>query len=565
MIPLAQFDPATLSIWTTVSLLGSTLGEHARVVMQAAVRGEDPDKLLSALSQNDPQRRRLLWLSSSVWHEKRHFFDTCLTNYGAKRFRDLFTLAANFIQVAKRESSRGQPIWFPVELYANKVRRGILGVAEPSSDVLDVARIARNLKTLSTQLDAPLYSNSGTIQIGAEAQMEGLAQASQTASIEHFWGIEQAFIYTLDQVHLQHPFGPYRAIERLSFATGCFSETSFGAITLNTSLAAALFVTALCGRFFGTGRELDPNLVAPLNRLGCLIEELGPSPGHYHMSGEEAWDLVDSAARRKWGRGAIEEIAADIDAAEAKFATIESFSDNTFPDAFADFIGLRRRLLAAVQEAGPASVLPRVFASRWVNRLLPWHVDAVPGGAVGPDKEKVLFGVKFNPPPPPGVPECVDWAYFHIPSPESKNKGFSLLRDDPWKAMLVSYAPAARLMLNGRRHRLMVPPELEGVIAELKTLNIDARFDPQFEWPPQRSDIIRKEEALELAKISDRVRFVCDITGDEIEPDHAAVLTSWELRRSPLVQKFLEKAGVQGDILLKFDWSEWIVRSDLLS
>jgi len=47
--------------------------------------------LLAEFPHGHPQRARLMWLVSSIWHEKRHFFDTCLTNYGARRFRDLFT------------------------------------------------------------------------------------------------------------------------------------------------------------------------------------------------------------------------------------------------------------------------------------------------------------------------------------------------------------------------------------------------------------------------------------------------------------------------------------------
>lgn len=65
----------------------------------------------------DPALRRRLW------HEKRHFFDTCLTNYGARWFRDLFSLAGEFVSLAADADAAGQPVWFPVETYASPVRR----------------------------------------------------------------------------------------------------------------------------------------------------------------------------------------------------------------------------------------------------------------------------------------------------------------------------------------------------------------------------------------------------------------------------------------------------------
>jgi hypothetical protein len=59
--------------------------------MPLASHSQDLSELLAEFPHGHPQRARLMWLVSSIWHEKRHFFDTCLTNYGARRFRDLFT------------------------------------------------------------------------------------------------------------------------------------------------------------------------------------------------------------------------------------------------------------------------------------------------------------------------------------------------------------------------------------------------------------------------------------------------------------------------------------------
>jgi hypothetical protein len=118
-------------------------------------------------------------------------------------------------------------------------------------------------------------------------------------------------------------------------------------------------------------------------------------------------------------------------------------------------------------------------------------------------------------------------------------------------------------MLNGRRHRRMVPPELERRISEIENMGISVRFHPRFEWPEQRDQKSRVEEAITLSNFSGRKSFVCDITGDEIEPGEAAVLTPWEFRRSPLLPMFRE-AGIVAEVRLVTDWSDWVVRRDLL-
>src|SRR5262245_16564626 len=114
MIPTAQFDPASLALWTTTGSLVEPIASTVAEAMQLAADGEDPSPSLDGTS--GAQRARLLWLMSSVWHEKRHFLDTCLTNYGARRFRSLFNLAANFRPLVAEAMHRREPVWFPAEV-----------------------------------------------------------------------------------------------------------------------------------------------------------------------------------------------------------------------------------------------------------------------------------------------------------------------------------------------------------------------------------------------------------------------------------------------------------------
>lgn len=566
VIPTVQFDPASLAIWTTSGSLIEPEASFAQAAMEAAMRGEDPAPVLGQLSGHEALSQRLRWLASSIWHEKRHFFDTCLTNYGARRFRDLFALGSNLLPLASGALKQRKPLWFPVEVYSCPIRRRVLGIDEPAPNILQMAQLARGMKKFSGQLDAPIFYEGHALQLGGEAQLEGLAQTSQLHSIEHRWGTGELVAMTRDHVQHLPRDGPYRTIEAVSATLGCVREAAEGVLAVNSSLAAAMFVTSLCGRFFGSGMMGSEQLVSPQARLAQLLDALGPTPGRYEMSAEEAWTLVDVAAKHLWGRGALEELEADIEASEATAETFPAWMDELgLRGAFEDFTALRRRLLSVAREAGPGSLLPRAFPERWLDRLFPWHVVATPGGKPGDGGAPIVFGHRWNVPAAYEalVPSLISWGRLHTASSGHDHGRFAPRNRDAWLQMLERHVPNALLMLNGRRHRRMVPPELERAITDLENMGVEVRFDPHFEWPESREHAVRKAEAAELSRFSGRKRFTCDITGNDLDAADAAVLTPWELRRSPLLSH-VRASGFAGEILLLRDWSDWVVQDDLL-
>jgi hypothetical protein len=50
-----------------------------------------------------------------------------------------------------------------------------------------------------------------------------------------------------------------------------------------------------------------------------------------------------------------------------------------------------------------------------------------------------------------------------------------------------------------------------------------------------------------------------------VEAAQAAVLTPLELRRSSLLQRVRDDGGVVAEIMLATNWSDWVVRRDLLA
>lgn len=563
MIPNAQFDAASLAVWTTTGNLSDPEASIAAEAMQLAAHGEVVADTLSDFPPGHPHRALLLWLISSVWHEKRHFFDTCLTNYGARRVRDLFTLSANLYPLLAEADAHHDPVWFPVEVYGDPVFRLIHGIKEPPDNILQIAHRAKLIKDFTAELDAPSVSGTSIYYLGGEAQLEGLGQVSQLHCVEYSFGVEDALAITREYVHGMSLASSYRSIEGIAAALGSGRDDGKGQTRVKSNLASAIFFTALCGRFFGVGPKPVADLLHPRARLGRLLEEVGRKPGHFEMSEEEAAELVDKVAKRLWGRTAFDEIAADIDGMEAAkviFRDLEGLDK-----AYIDFVQLRRRVLAAARDLGPASVLPRAFPVVWRDRLKPWHVVATPGGDFQSDGAPVVFGQRLN--VPRGmemvVPKAVTWGRLHAAADATADDVFAPRDREAWIQVLERHAPGAFLMLNGRRHRRMVPPEIERRITEIEEYGIRVRFHPLFEWPEQRDQRSRTNEAVTLAKFSGRKSFTCDITGDEIQPEQAATLTPWEFRRSALLPKFQE-AGFVATVKLATDWSDWIVRRDLV-
>jgi len=560
-----QFDPGTLAIWTTAGSLSEPDASLAAAAMRLAAAGQDPLEGLSDIPRDNPLRARLLWLVSAMWHEKRHYFDTCLTNYGARRFRDLYSLAANFGSFVAESAAHGEPLWLPVEVYADPIQRAVRGIAEPPSDIVEIARKARLMKSMMMELDAPFTAGNMQIHLGGEAQMEGLAQVSQLHSIELSFGMNDLFDVTSKYVHRLPQHGPYRAIEAVAGWLGCFGTTPKGLTVANTGLAGALFATALCGQFFGHGPTPPADAVSPGRRLGQMLEVLGSGSGRFEIQDEESAEIVDKLARSLWGRTAVEEIAADIDAMEARVSLENTpwLSIESLYEIFLDFLALRRRLLSAVRDAGSHSLLPRAFPVLWRDRIRPSHVVAWPGGKETEDGEMMLgIELDITDERKRFFPGTVGLAWLNT---ADSSEPFAPHNNEAWLQMLKRHNPRALLMLNGRQHRRMVPNELERTVNEIRRLGVDVRFHPKFEWPEPRTLETRVREAIQLAEFSGRTSFTCDITGSEISPDQAAVLTAWEFRQSSMMQRFQKNAGPFGEIQLLIDWSDWVVRRDLLN
>ncbi len=132
MISVLILDPSSL----TLHLDGTHItqrpnGAPILQTFEHAYRGEADQlrNLLGSLHDVDLQSRCANF-ASCVWHEKRHFLDFLLTNYGAFRIRQYFQLYANLDLLISQAGQAQRELWFPLDVYLDPVTRYSFGIIE---------------------------------------------------------------------------------------------------------------------------------------------------------------------------------------------------------------------------------------------------------------------------------------------------------------------------------------------------------------------------------------------------------------------------------------------------
>src|SRR5688572_5203261 len=130
MIPVVQLDPATLSLWLDVSLIsGGPHGHKLSELTQRAAFGENNEVIEEIRALPDRKlASRAAHLVSCLWHEKRHFLDLLLTNYGALRVRHYFALYMNMSGILSRCTKGKSPLVCPLDVACDPFRLKMLDV-----------------------------------------------------------------------------------------------------------------------------------------------------------------------------------------------------------------------------------------------------------------------------------------------------------------------------------------------------------------------------------------------------------------------------------------------------
>lgn len=568
MTPVLQLDPLSLVIWMAPgSFGGDAAGQSAVAALRAAWEGGNFVAAAQSHASTLEEAKHAAWIGSCMWHEKRHFFDICLTSYGAWRLRNMFVIAAHAMAVGGHAKQSGEPLALPITAYIDPVRRRLMGLAEPADNVRRIAEDIQRRKRALFRESSPLLPSRSAMRMDGTAQMEGLALLSQFHCLAKTYGSNPASELYSEHVNGMDPAGLYRWIEAVSRFLGCRRERQDGIIELDHEFATALLVGGLCGRWLG--KVDDPSAVTPSERLGRLIHELGPKAGHFGMTTAEASERVDDLALQIWGRRLWQELEADLEesAKVGEMLRREFGNMGELCEAFDDYLALRRRMLDEVKAIGPTAMSPRAFGANWADRLRPRLLEVATHGR-SYDPEDTEFRVHFGRTlrHPDLAPMRFAWAWRSGEAADDPAKSVGFHDTAAWDYVVEQAAPMAKLALAGRQHELMLYPELERILSDIREAGVEIRFAAGFEWPEERDLAGRRRAALSYARLTRQESFVCDITGDRIAVSDAALLTPWEFRRSPLVARFRDRSAhfpLLAEVKLEQDWSDWIVRADL--
>ena len=563
MIPTAQLDPASLTLWYNPEIISqSPDGELLGDTVWHAMAG-DIDGVVGTVDRGLEAGCgvRCAHLASVVWHEQRHYIDLILSNHGAFRVRQFLSLYANLSQLLGEVRQDGCTLIVPVTVYADDVRAAVHGVsAEPSSALRRVAEDVKNRARMVADDRATISLPMGAIEFGGEAQLEALAFFSQFVALDLYLGRELNLPVQRD-LPGGMPGLRYRWASILAAQLGLspVAEREDGVAELDVTYLSAILYGALASRRWGQEQTHHPGGSSsgfPGARLYGLIAALR-SRGQRDAPADELWAEVNDATERLWGRSAIDEMLIDY---RFEGEWVDSIAGNPdTPDrvreVVVDFHTVRGVLLAILQ-TNPIPILdPYGYAGVMLPSVRPIPIIANPSGMTGPLEPGLERVLGFD----GGSGDANDsWLWAWTPGDWD-----AIARDrigpqarTAWLQMVSYFAPMAKLLMNGCRHRTMLGPELEMAMAQLTNLEIDFRIDPLFEPSSEVAG------AALFFHLSGKSHAACDYCHADIDAPDGHLLSPWVFRRNAAIADHIKDmlgGGTAGDRRFRRDWSPWLL------
>jgi hypothetical protein len=577
MIPVLQFDPSSLTLWYDAHLIGMCRGRRELgLALEHAIVGDDPS-LVDLLSCIDDEwvQTRAANIASTVWHEKRHFLDFVLTNYGALRIRHFFEAYANAGPILSL-ASESKRLLIPLDSNLDSITRQDAGVGEVDERVLEVARGIARRKQMMADDRRPVPGRLGPIDVGGEAIMEAIAYHLQHAKTHRLFGGAMN-----TRVQQDHPPGPvveakykwaYELLIRsrwLKVYVEKEHEDGSQLMRMDEGPFLPLCYGALAGRFWKQKQVQEGYISSylPAGRFASLIPDLQEhEPNFCDASTLEAWEIVNRACKRLFGRTVIEEIDADYECEARNVDLYErSFGDSHFAKAYTDLHRLRGRLIGELKQEPELFLNQAAWSDRMVNRTKPAIVVAAPSGEIGapPPDYGQISAYRHPDTDYEKLPEARWWwAIMNKawPSAEADPDAICVGDLESWHYIAAEYAPLAKLLYAGHKMRVMLGPELFGARVRFQEqTGVKLVLDPAFAWPETQHD------AAYWYYITGRGEFRCDLSCETVAKPDGFVLDPWNLRLRPgLREALLNSLGDRRIMAFALwrDWSPWFLSEE---
>jgi len=578
MIPILQFDPATLMLWYDTQLLAtSRAGREIGLALHYAVDGREDWLKCLVRQQSDPwTRTRCATVASAVWHEKRHFLDFTLTNYGAMRMRQFFQCYVN-LRLALHKIKENGPLLLPLDRNLDALRAEMMGVSIKDHDLVRLAEGIRNGKRMILDDRRPFIAGGQHYEIGGEAMFECIAYHVQLGKAHRVFGGELNAGIQRDNPKRETTASKYQWASLLLIKSGLMNVTHEGehegepTLRIDDGPVIPLLYGALASRYHRQTqtRSAFVSSYHPAERLGSLIAHFNEHKTSLAgMKTAEAWDAVNAACKTVFGRTALEEIDADYHMEGELIATYKSMGSDEFAvSAYEDFHALRGRFIQVLKD-DPELILDQAqWADKFVNKTRPFVVAAAPAGVIGtpPDGFERLSG---------GAEEGVDfakvpefqwwWTALRAEKDEPEDDDVFRLADRrAWSRIAVDFAPFSKLMIDGNRMRSMVGPELLFAKSRIeRETGVSLIVDPLSRYPEEDFDIAQ------WYFLTGQDSFRCHVTHQIVQAPHGRMIGPWEFRRRPAFHTALLDylSGDQKQRMFRAlwrDWSCWLVSDEI--
>lgn len=528
MNPLFSFDPASMSVWARVPTMSTDdETDSVRTVILSALSGDHLTALHTCQAlPDDASRRRVGIVLSALWHEDRHFADALLTNYGASQTRALQSAAINAFPLIQGTLASGGRLGLPVTVHLDRVRRAALGLPEPTPYIEAIAKDVKDRRWL-TDRDARLVSSGDVrLSIGGGSQLEALAWFTQSTITQQELGPESA-------LELQRTPGAsqwrwqYSWAMNLGISAGLTGEgQDEDAVAAHVPQLSALLYGALMVRRWGQDQVSDGSSGIAAERLLPLVREVVAAGALAAARDDrEAWDAVDAAAERAFGRTATDELAVDLKHHEHYVEQVVDATSAQNPVARFAVDHFRARVdLAHRFQEDPGIVLNPFHYAKLLSAIHPHPVLVELGGDALPVtipgwRALEEFGDEDQ------YPGRWWWLASTRPEFYREDPDVVVLRDeDAWEQMVTTFAPLAKLLERGRHHRVTIGHELDHAEALLRALGLDVRVDPGFRRP------VIDESSEQYWYFRPDTPAVCDFCSGEIAPGHGYSVDAWSLR-----------------------------------
>lgn len=571
MIPILQFDPSTLSILYDTQLLASSRSSReVGLALHYALDGnEDWLKCLVRQQSDEWTQTRCATVASAVWHEKRHFLDFILTNYGALRLRMFFNTYIN-ARVFLQKAQQNGPLLMPLDRNLDQYRCEMMGVEIKDPEIHKLAKSIEATKKMLLDDRRPFQSRFGLMEVGGESILECIAYHVQLGKTHRVFG--QDILRRVQRDNPSHELvsQKYQWAYAALLQAGLLEASKMGdqpLMMVRDEPIIPILYGALAGRYHGQEqtRSEATSSYLPAERFYSLMIELRDEAEEFaQLSVLAAWERVNEACSAVFGRTVIEEIDADFDH-EARLIDRyrQSDMDDFVLEAYQDFHELRGKLIAILKD-DPAIILDQgQWSDKFVNRTQPFVVAAAPSGIVGtpPDGFTRLSGYAHPDTNYDDVPDAQWWwtAMRDESALDAESPLLRLSNQQTWSHIASDFAPIAKLILDGNRMRSMVGPEIFSTKIRMeRQTEVSLIVDPLSRYPVENMDI---EQWYHL---SGRERFRCQVTHRVVSAPQGRMLGPWEVRMRPAFLDALVDI-LKGDMRERMrlaiwrDWSPWLV------